>query len=455
VVDEKRNNDQRRVLCDEAREAAWRTFLEYGFPGWLHDAFPISHGLSLTKATWDRFSGMFDEIVAGRKKKEQKRHDFSLMWANLLCAASSNRGPSALKVSMDNNNRWFNLVRELHRRGIIEMKIGFKNHETGYGRNTRIWLEPEWISEMFGPGLGALEDLVDWAPPELVQLREKLSEEDRKKGKRPRPIPYIETAFTRELRRKLRFINRANRTHRVECPDRSKQNSLLVTDLFAVFHNASWREGGRLYTSGWFGYQRLSEEERARILIDGEPTCELDFSGLHPRLLYAKEGIQYPCDTDPYKAVFECLKLKWTDTIVDGKDEKKMLRDVLKDVLLAVLNSETETMAERAGNHMRHLDHEVHKLLKRKGLSVRQVLDALKEVHKPIAKYFFSAAGLKIMRQDSMIALHVLTHFAKKGIGCLAIHDSFIVVEKYRDELRQIMASAYRKHANGSECPIK
>jgi hypothetical protein len=441
------NDDRRRALAEEAREAAQRTFLEYGFPGWLQDAFPIRRsGFFLTRAMWGRVSGIFDEIVEGLRKKEEKGRDFDTLMANLLCAAFNDSGSSALKVSMEGRGFLPDLVREMHRRGIIEMKTGFKNRENDFGRLTRVWLKKEWIDGMWGPGLGALEDLVDWAPPELVQLRERLSEEDRKKGKKPRPIPYTETAFTHQLRRTLRIINQANRKHRVQFPDRSKQRtSLLVTDLFAVFHNATWREGGRLYTNGWFGYQRLSEKERATILIDGESVVELDYSGLHPRLLYAKEGIPY--DGDPYKAVSD-------------DDE---LRDVLKIILLAVLNSETETMAERVGNHMRHLNPSVHKLLIQKKLSVRQILESFKDAHEPIGKHFFSGAGLKVMRQDSMIALHILTHFAKREICCLAIHDSFITKKRHEEELRQVMGETYRRHTKrfdekykkGFDCPIK
>jgi hypothetical protein len=59
---------------------------------------------------------------------------------------------------------------------------------------------------------------------------------------------------------------------------------------------ASWSHGGRFY-GGW--WQTIAEEERKAILIDGKPTVERDFTGMHVRMLYKlKTGIDY--QDDPY-----------------------------------------------------------------------------------------------------------------------------------------------------------
>ena len=441
-----KNEERKKATANRTIEVARRKF-EDRLDGWLQGAVTIRYGLSLTETSWSQVSIMFEEIVKGLRKKEQKRRDFDILMANLLCNALTKRGMRPLQISMDDGDYGADkrlsgffpkLVRKLHAMGIIRLKKGF--NFGGTGRYTRIWFQWETISGLFGPGLGPLEGLVDWKPPELVQLRERLTKEEKRQGKRPGPIAYKPTAFTLNMERKIDKVNTANRRHRVEFPLRPKEKSVLNTDLFAVFHNESFKEGGRLYTSGWFGYQRLSEEERAEILIDGEPTKELDYSGLHPRLLYAREGIKYPIDVDPYAAV----------------SDDPVLRDkVLKGVLLAMLNSESEIAAERSGNYQRHLKHEVHKLLKRKRLSVREIIARLKAAHQPIAHYFFTVAGLTIMREDSTIALKILLHFAKKNICCLAIHDSFIVAERYQKELREVMEKTYRDHTKGFECPIK
>jgi hypothetical protein len=38
----------------------------------------------------------------------------------------------------------------------------------------------------------------------------------------------------------------------------------------------SWKKGGRLYSSGEHCYQRLSETERLKMTIKGEPVAEID-----------------------------------------------------------------------------------------------------------------------------------------------------------------------------------
>jgi AAA domain len=45
---------------------------------------------------------------------------------------------------------------------------------------------------------------------------------------------------------------------------------------------------------------------------------------------------------------------------------------------------------------------------------------------------------------------HVMLHFADRGIACLPVHDSFIIQERYTDELVEIMYCAYEQ-AVGSE----
>jgi hypothetical protein len=49
--------------------------------------------------------------------------------------------------------------------------------------------------------------------------------------------------------------------------------------------------GGRFY-GAW--YQNIPKEYRQHIMIDGAPTMELDYSALHPNLLYYHAGVDPP-----------------------------------------------------------------------------------------------------------------------------------------------------------------
>ncbi len=90
-----------------------------------------------------------------------------------------------------------------------------------------------------------------------------------------------------------------------------------------------------------------------------------------PSIFYTWAGIQYY--EDPYNAVI-------------GDPH---LRPIIKKVLLAVLNSDTEVTAIGAGNKSLYDDRK-HAILRSRGLTIMaHLLPRIKEVHKPLAKYFF------------------------------------------------------------------
>lgn len=59
-----------------------------------------------------------------------------------------------------------------------------------------------------------------------------------------------------------------------------------------------WNKGGRLYSIGG-GYQNDPKEQRRNIIINGEPTIELDLQASHLTILHAKAGVPLPTP-DPY-----------------------------------------------------------------------------------------------------------------------------------------------------------
>lgn len=58
------------------------------------------------------------------------------------------------------------------------------------------------------------------------------------------------------------------------------------------------------------------------------------------------------------------------------------------------------------------------------------------------------------MNKDSKIALRIINHFAKQDKPILPMHDSFIIPERFEDELRTIMGEAYKAETGGFTCPI-
>ncbi|WP_320045162.1 hypothetical protein [uncultured Desulfobacter sp.] len=168
-------------------------------------------------------------------------------------------------------------------------------------------------------------------PKELVELKGpyKLDNEGKKVGKRPL-INYNDNKDTRILRRKLEDINYTNEKAKIRLFV-EKEWVDLHTIVKAVFIE-NFDLGGRLYSIGYYNYQKYSGDDRARIQINGDDVIELDYSGLHPRMLYAAKGIQY--NDDPYSVV----------------DPNPDLRPFLKNMMLTMINSKTPTEANRAAN---------------------------------------------------------------------------------------------------------
>jgi len=50
----------------------------------------------------------------------------------------------------------------------------------------------------------------------------------------------------------------------------------------------------KILSEGGISYQQISEPERLKLLINGLEVTELDYSAMHPNILYAIAGKQAP-----------------------------------------------------------------------------------------------------------------------------------------------------------------
>lgn len=250
-----------------------------------------------------------------------------------------------------------------------------------------------------------------------------------------------------EYTRKLKLVNEVNTRYKITARRLLPRRSLFGTPHqlrpvhYAVF-TGSMDLHGRLYT-GRFGHQALRAMERQWICFDGEPSVELDYSAFHPRMLYHLEGLE--CLSDPYSL--------W------GADTTDNQREMVKHLLSALINADTELAAIRACNYATSdyrckRDRKVGKELddaralrdtvRATGLSFAGILPLARERHYRINKYFCSDIGVQLMNKDSRIALNVLYHFARRDIPCLGMHDSFIVPAHAEAELKEVMHRSYR-----------
>ena len=213
--------------------------------------------------------------------------------------------------------------------------------------------------------------------------------------------------------------------------------------LHRVFNNSTLNNGGRFYGGFW---QQLSSEKRSRILLNGEATEELDFSGQHIGLLYAALGYEMPNELrkDPYGC----------------KQESIFPRKLLKMAVLTAINSNGLTQAWRGtigGLRPKKETQETEAAVKEKALfrklirtenDYKALIEEFLTVHPLLREGVYKGWGLRLMRLDSEIADYILQVMARKEIPVLPVHDSFIVQKRYKDVLLAAMKAAYLESSN-------
>jgi len=444
---------KKRKRLDVDREKMWKDFLQehrkrvLEDPSYLNDAVKYNPDLRLHPDHRYIAADLFHELGPHQGYKiRQKILDVEILLANML-----DRGQKGwIHLSMSKNaDEWttkrFNrtsrftvdAIRLLEKAGYVHMRLGYRIPDNPKeSRRTRIMATDKLLEKYPRRNFRVISE-----PKELVEVKrnDKLFE------------GYKETKRCRQVRATLERVNAVNALANIRLGYRP-----LSISLKAIFINKRTQYGfaeyGRLHTSGAWHYQRLDKEERSEITINGEPVVELDFRALHPRLLYAEEGIQYPDDKDPYSVV----------------DDKEWLRPLLKTMYMALQNNGVEIKACKAVSNWIRTKTEPSEReqlaalgITQKHETLRPLLEKMRKVHEPISKHLLSEqTALRIMNKDAEIALDIVGRFAEMNIPILAIHDSFIVQSRYERKLRRTMKAAYAKatksksRPEGFTCPI-
>ncbi len=173
-------------------------------------------------------------------------------------------------------------------------------------------------------------------------------------------------------------------------------------------------------------------EFRRRILVDGEPTVEIDFSSMHTRIIYHLKGIAY--DEDPYLAVVK----KYPE--IDGKP---VLRSHVKLTINIMLNFKKEDAVATIANEWNRNDENTTSM---DHSFSSGLIDAICDVHMPIIDYMSSYQANKLMHLDSVIIEKVmLTMIEKYDSIALPVHDSVIVKKSDKHNLICAMEGAYEE----------
>ncbi len=322
------------------------------------------------------------------------------------------------------------------------------------GRTSRIWPREKLIRHFLEAKFSLLDvsylHTVDDGGV-YVKGRESIILHDAAKN----DVAYKDTPQTDSMREVLDAYNFMLLWTHVDCRHLDDPPQIPINQdrkfVRRIFNNSDWEKGGRFYGGFW---QLISKEHRSKIMIDGERTIEIDFSGHHIALLYAQENINYYEEfgfrSDPYDI-----------SIPEFIHHPKFSRKLAKDTLLIAVNARDERSAFPAiRKKVKDDADKPHHPAKPKGLSLtndflRSVLTLLQEKHSPIADKFCSGAGVDLQYKDSQITEHIIKHFAIDRVATggipvpvLSVHDSYIIAEEYKDELWEEMQIAWDKETS-------
>lgn len=224
-------------------------------------------------------------------------------------------------------------------------------------------------------------------------------------------IDYRDNRHTRAMRHRLQELNEGLAAQEIGLNgriiregDRLDNGGRAQIQMHRVFNRADFELGGRFYGSYW---QNL--EDRTGFTINGEPTVETDYTGIHIAMLYQEAGKSMPAD--PYD--------------IDGWPRKQT-----KIALLVAINAPSHRKAVQALADWLRVEGNISDPFK----AAQALLRAVKAKHPDIAHAFGSDAGIRLMRRDSELADRIMHELVRiTGIVPLCIHDGFIVQARHEE----------------------
>ena len=197
-----------------------------------------------------------------------------------------------------------------------------------------------------------------------------------------------------------------------------------VNAMRRVF-NVDWFHGGRFYHAP---HITIPSACRKRMLINGEPTVELDYSGMHVRMLYNLIGVDYRDECYVYEKADEANQID---------------RERIKIASLIVINSNDSQKAIKA-THNKCRKKDIHYSAGQFG-RYHTLVDSFEDYHQPIKQFLLSGKGAELQYLDSKIMANILDRMTKQNIPALPVHDSVVCPAQHKDFLFQVMIEEYEK----------
>jgi hypothetical protein len=304
------------------------------------------------------------------------------------------------------------------------------------------WIAPRGTHGQRRSTLTATPKLVaalatSWARHELKGLI-RLKDEARKL------VPFKETDFTIRLEREMRGLNEFLSAIQadIDHPDVVKLTHHWVIGgrayrigsmaMYRVF-NRTFHLGGRLYN----GFQNIKKTHRPALLLNGEPTINLDIRQLHAAMLYDELGLLPPEDVYSVEG-FE-------------RDEGKVALNVSincgggqRGAVAALLKKRKDLKDDGTPEWTRSPE------------ETTSLIEALWIKNEPIKPFLGSGIGRALMNRDSKFMIDVIKGCRKTGIAILPLHDGAQIPASKEGQVLEIFeAAAHRAFNNPEACRIR
>ena len=196
--------------------------------------------------------------------------------------------------------------------------------------------------------------------------------------------------------------------------------------------NGDMQHGGRWYGPWW---QSVPSAVRPSLLIDGEPTVEIDYAACQLRLMFSYLGLPDPLNGE----------IRGNGQSADLYSIDGVHRETVKLALLMLTNAPSQRSARRA------LAAQLDTIPpKSRGPEADRIMGAVRRRFTALEPLWCSGIGLRLQRTDSDVCAQVQLDMRSAGLPVLSIHDSFACWERTEPDLRACMRNAFEKvwHTN-------
>jgi hypothetical protein len=245
---------------------------------------------------------------------------------------------------------------------------------------------------------------------------------------------YTDTALTLRMREEMAVINewlaQADLSFIPGHPAAERVNlgRRTMTRIFSEGSTA-FDKGGRLYHAAWID---MSKEDRAALMINGEPVVSLDFNAAFLRLAYGRAHAELP-PGDPYSIG---ILGRWP-------------RSIVKKLVGAMFDDKTKLKDQAAVHGLKHWPEDIRDKLKKDwpdhpGLAV--VRAAIESAHAPIRHLLYRGIGLDFQNIESRIVVDLLLQLREHGVVALPVHDCIIVQRRHAAMAKDLMQRLFKLH---------